>query len=63
MAATTDAGRTALIAALELALPYVESIAARQPTAYHNLVKQRQAVKDAFAIRAALSAAKSGGAQ
>jgi hypothetical protein len=44
-----------LRAALELALPYVESIAARQPTTYANMQRQRKAAEDAKLIRAALS--------
>jgi hypothetical protein len=49
-----------LLTALELALPYVESVAARQPTTYANTERQRKAASDAKMIRAAIVAAKGG---
>lgn len=44
------------LTALKLALPYVESIASRQPTTLANTRRQRQAVEDAKKIRAAIAA-------
>jgi len=49
-----------LLATLKLALPYVESIASRQPTTEANVRRQRQAAADAKAIRAAIAAVEKG---
>jgi len=49
-----------LVAMLKMALPYVERVAATAPTEYGRQVRQRQACRDADAIRAAI--AKTGGA-
>ncbi|WP_458760516.1 hypothetical protein ACSVBT_06910 [Afipia sp. TerB] len=46
-----------LVAALLTALPYVERVAATQPTQYHNIERQRAAAKDAAMIRAVLTKA------
>jgi hypothetical protein len=48
-----------LIAALKLALPYVEKVAATAPTEMERQRRQRQACKDAEAIRAILAKSQS----
>lgn len=55
------ADRIAAIAALEVALPYVENIAARQPTTQANLLRQRKAADDLATIRAIIAADKKAG--
>lgn len=45
---------SALIKALKAALPYVESIEARQPTTQANCARQREAARTASYIRGVL---------
>lgn len=52
---TSTEQTSTILAALKLALPYVESIASRAPTQPANVLKRNQAEKDLRAIRAAIA--------
>lgn len=50
----------AVLAALKLALPYVEKVAATVPFEMNRQMRQRQAVKDAATIRKAIAELEAG---
>lgn len=47
-----------LLAALKLALPYVERVATSQPTQPANVLKRNQAARDVAVIRDAIAIAE-----
>jgi hypothetical protein len=55
------AAARAMLAALELALPYAGKVASTKPFEMNRMQRQRQACRDVDTIRAAISAAKAAG--